>query len=166
MQTSQAFVREVGAKYGIRAACAGSVNEATKDADVVVTTTPARSPIVMNQDIREGVHINAIGADAPGKEELDPMILKRAKIVIDNWEQSSHGGEINVPFSKGIIARKDIHGDIGEIVTGKKKGREKRFNSLIVGDQLIVEPTAKSAIPWRVIRNSLVCIPAKSCPAK
>ncbi|MEM2896082.1 MAG: ornithine cyclodeaminase family protein, partial [Candidatus Bathyarchaeia archaeon] len=66
---------------------------------------------------------NCIGADAPGKQELDPTILKRAKIVIDDWDQASHGGEINVPLAKGIIEKKDIWAEIGEICVGLKQGR-------------------------------------------
>lgn len=100
--------------------------EAVQGADIIATTTPVKSPIVMNDWVSEGVHINAIGADAPGKQELDPKILKRAKIVIDNWEQASHSGEINVPLSKGILAREDIHAELGEIVSGKKSGRTSR----------------------------------------
>ena len=52
------------------------------------------------------------------------------------------------------------------LVIREKEGKEKRFSSFTVGDQLIVEPTAKSATPCRRMRNSFVCIPAKSCPAK
>ena len=69
------------------------------------------------------MHINAIGADAKGKQELDPGILKKARIVVDAWEQASHSGEINVPLEKGELSKEDIYADIGEIVTGNKKGR-------------------------------------------
>lgn len=100
--------------------------EAVQGADIIVTTTPVKSPIVMNDWVSEGVHINAIGADAPGKQELDPEILKRARIVIDNWEQASHSGEINVPISKGMLAREDVYAELGEIVSGKKSGRTSR----------------------------------------
>ena len=54
------------------------------DSDVIVTTTPSRSPLVVDDWIHEGTHINAIGADAPGKEELDPAILKRAMVIVDD----------------------------------------------------------------------------------
>jgi len=91
-----------------------------------VTTTPARKPILMNDWVSKGMHINAIGADAPGKQELDPQILTRAKIVVDDVEQAIHGGEINVPLSEGAIARGDIYADLGEVVTGKKPGRTSR----------------------------------------
>ncbi len=95
------------------------------DCDILVTTTPSREPIVMNEWISEGTHINAIGADAPGKEELDPKILKRAKVVVDDLPQASHSGEVNVPLAKGIILEKDIFCELGEVVTGRKKARTK-----------------------------------------
>src|SRR5574341_25141 len=95
------------------------------DCDILVTTTPSREPIVMSEWIAEGTHINAIGADAPGKEELDPKILKRARVVVDDIPQASHSGEVNVPLSKKIITEKDICCEIGEVVAGKKKGRIK-----------------------------------------
>ncbi len=91
--------------------------------EILVTVTPAREPIVKRKWILPGTHINAIGADAAGKEELEPEVLKEAKIVVDCWEQASHSGEINVPFKKGIIAKKDIYGELGEMVCGEKAGR-------------------------------------------
>jgi alanine dehydrogenase len=93
--------------------------------DILVTATPAREPVVKKEWIKPGTHINAIGADAEGKQELDPEILKIAKIVVDNFEQASHSGEINVPLAKGLIKKEDIFGELGEIVAGKKPGREK-----------------------------------------
>jgi len=92
--------------------------------DILVTATPSREPVVKKEWIRAGTHINAIGADAPGKEELDPEILKEAKIVVDCLEQAEHSGEINVPLEKGLIKKEDIFGELGEIVSGKKPARE------------------------------------------
>jgi len=92
--------------------------------DILVTTTPSRGPIVKKEWILPGTHINAIGADAEGKEELDPEILKKGKIVIDDWAQASHSGEINVPLKKGIISQKNIYACLEEIVAKKKIGRE------------------------------------------
>jgi alanine dehydrogenase len=91
------------------------------DSDVIVTTTPSTRPIVMNQWVKEGTHINAIGADAPGKEELDPAILERAAVFVDDPAQAVHSGEINVPFSKGLFTSGEIAGTLGEVVLGKKK---------------------------------------------
>ena len=70
------------------------------------------------------MHITCIGADAVGKEELDPVILQRAKIVVDDWAQASHSGEINVPLSRGLITKENVWAEIGEIVAGLKPGRQ------------------------------------------
>jgi alanine dehydrogenase len=79
--------------------------------------------LILDSWVSDGTHFNCIGADAPGKEELDPKILKRAKIIVDNYEQAFHSGEVNVPLSKGIIRKSDIWAELGEILTGKKAGR-------------------------------------------
>ena len=92
--------------------------------DILTTTTPSRIPIIKNDWVVPGMHINAVGADAEGKEELDPAILKRAKIIVDDWAQASHSGEINVPIAKGIITKNDIYGSLGEVVASIKVGRE------------------------------------------
>lgn len=102
---------------------AETIRECVESSDIIVTTTPSRKPIVQSQWIPEGVHINAIGADAPGKEELDPKILKKAKVVVDDLEQASHSGEINVPVVSGVFKLKSIYATLGEVVAGKKKGR-------------------------------------------
>jgi len=102
---------------------AASLQEAITQADILVTITPSRKPIVQDAWVKPGTHINAIGADAEGKEELEPAILKRARVVIDNWEQASHSGEINVPLAHGLLAREDLAGDVGQLVTGQIEGR-------------------------------------------
>lgn len=114
---------KVLAKEKIKIKRAAKIEEAVKK-DILVTTTPVRKPIIKREWVLPGTHINAIGADAAGKEELDPQILKDAKVFIDDWAQASHSGEINVPFSKGIITQKDIYGSLGEVVCGKLKGRK------------------------------------------
>lgn len=120
----KSFAMIAKSKFNLNVQCAKSVEDAVRNADIVTTTTPVRTPIVKAEYIRRGTHINAFGADASGKQELKPEILRQSRIVIDNWEQASHSGEINVPLSKGVITRQDIYGDIGEIITGKKQARQ------------------------------------------
>jgi len=91
------------------------------DSDVIVTTTPSRSPVVRGEWVHEGTHINAIGADAPGKEELEPELLKRAMVIVDDPTQAIHSGEINVPIRNGLFSPAEIAGTLGEVVLGLKK---------------------------------------------
>jgi alanine dehydrogenase len=86
--------------------------------DVISTTTPSREPILKREWIKDGAHINAIGADAEGKQELESDILADANVIVDDWEQCSHSGEINVPVAEGVLSEEVVHGDLSSVVTG------------------------------------------------
>jgi alanine dehydrogenase len=120
---SQALADELGTTFGVKARAAGGVAEAVTDRDIVVTTTPSRTPVVKREWVSAGTHVNAIGADAAGKQELDPAILAGAKVVVDDWAQASHSGEINVPLARGDLMPEGVYGCLGDIVAGKKPGR-------------------------------------------
>jgi len=100
----------------------GSIAEAAA-CDVVSTTTPVRDPIVPRDAVGDRTHINAMGADAEGKHELADGVLLDAKLVIDDHEQCTHSGEINVPFTDGTLTDDDIHAELGDIVVGNAPGR-------------------------------------------
>jgi alanine dehydrogenase len=119
---AEEFCRLCRERHGIEAQAADPA-EVVRSADILTTVTPVRKPIVRDEWVRPGTHINAIGADAPGKQELETAVLRRARIIIDNWDQASHSGEINVPLGEGAISREDLAGDIGELLTGRCEGR-------------------------------------------
>ena len=157
-KAAEAFVSEAKNKTSqCRITVVGNEAEAVHEADIVVTTTPSKKPLVFETWVSEGTHFNCIGADAPLKEELDPAILKRAKIVVDDWEQASHSGEINVPFSKGILSRKDVWAELGDIIVGTKAGRTSSneitiFDStgLAIQDAATVDLVYKKAISRKI----------------
>jgi alanine dehydrogenase len=107
--------------YKLEALVSPRMDAVTMNSDIVVATTPSRAPLV--NCVSPGTHINAIGADAPGKQEINPQILKQAKVVVDDWTQASHSGEINVPISQKQMTKRDVHALLGDIVAGKKRGR-------------------------------------------
>src|SRR5262249_42290019 len=98
--------------------------ERASGADIVCTATPSRTPILPRESAAPAAHINALGADAPGKQELDPRILWSAKVVIDDWEQATESGEVNVPLHHGDYQRQQIHGTLGEVLAEKKSARQ------------------------------------------
>ncbi|MBM4285672.1 MAG: ornithine cyclodeaminase family protein [Deltaproteobacteria bacterium] len=120
---ARTLMEEVAASYGVATRLAPTPQETARAADILITATPSCQPLVLREWVRPGTHINAVGADAAGKQELDPNLLRVATIVVDDWAQASHSGEINVPLSRGEIAPGDIYGSLGEIVAGKKPGR-------------------------------------------
>ena len=119
---SRAAVDRLGQSLPYLSIKSCSVQEAAA-CDIVCTLTPSRSPIVKREWIRPGTHINAVGADAPGKQELEPSILKEATVVVDDLTQASHSGEINVPIEKGLYSVNEVYGTLAEVIVGRKKGR-------------------------------------------
>ncbi|WP_410765711.1 ornithine cyclodeaminase family protein [Haloferax sp. DFSO60] len=113
------FIDAFEDEFDIRA---GSIEEAAQ-CDVLSTVTPVENPIVPREAVGEHTHINAMGADAEGKHELADEVLLDAKLVIDDHAQTTHSGEINVPYHEGVLTDDDIFGAIGEIVVGDKDGR-------------------------------------------
>ncbi len=107
--------------YELETKISTDIDDITTNVDILTTTTSSRRPLVNN--VSPGTHINAIGADAEGKQEINPRILRKAKVIIDDWAQATHSGEINVPLKKRRLFRKHIYGTLGEIAAGKKEGR-------------------------------------------
>ena len=95
----------------------------TAASDIVCTLTPTREPYLKREWIVPGTHINAVGADAEGKEELEPSILKEAMVVVDDLRQASAAGEINVPVAKKLFSVYEVYGTLADIVVGRKPGR-------------------------------------------
>ncbi|WP_435348247.1 ornithine cyclodeaminase family protein [Haloarchaeobius sp. HRN-SO-5] len=115
----QRFVDRYDDQFDVRG---GSISEAGH-CDVLSTVTPVESPIVSADDLGDHTHVNAMGADAEGKHELADEVLLAAKLVIDDYKQCTHSGEINVPWNEGLLDDDDLYGEIGEIVTGHREGR-------------------------------------------
>ncbi|MFP4591291.1 MAG: ornithine cyclodeaminase family protein [Halobacteriales archaeon] len=116
---AEAFADRFADRFDVRV---GTVAEAA-GCDVLSTVTPVRSPVVDRADVGEHTHINAMGADAEGKQELDPAILEDAYLAIDDHEQCTHSGEINVPYAAGRITDDDIDAELGDVVIGAVEGR-------------------------------------------
>jgi len=101
--------------------------EETAGCDIVCTATPSRGPIIYNEWIKAGAHINAIGADAPGKQELDPEILNNARVIVDDISQAMKSGEINVAVSRRQYDSERIKATLGQVISGQKRARENNF---------------------------------------
>ncbi|MBV8613518.1 MAG: hypothetical protein JOY66_07055 [Acetobacteraceae bacterium] len=124
-ETLEAFVATQAPRYpGLPIKGSTDLEAVVRGADVVVTVTPARAPIVRDEWVAPGTHIAALGADKSGDQELDPRIVQRARVFVDDIRQCRTDGEINVPLSQGLITEAHIAGEIGEIVTGRKQGRQ------------------------------------------
>jgi ornithine cyclodeaminase/alanine dehydrogenase len=116
---ADALAKELGGR-------AGSVEEAS-GADIVCASTPSRTPVVKRDWLAPHAHINAMGADAEGKQELEVAILKDAQVFIDEREQATHSGEINVPLHDGSYTEQELAGTLGQVIVGAKRADRSRL---------------------------------------
>ena len=92
------------------------------DSDIVTTLTPATEPFIYSDQIKQGMHLNGVGADSKTKIEFDPEVLKNARIFIDDFSQCVHSGELYRGLEKGIVASGDLI-SLGDVLLGKAEGR-------------------------------------------
>lgn len=103
---------------GIDATAVSSVEEALGQADVCVTITPATQPIVHASYVQAGSLVVALGADGPGKQELDPMLLARGSVFVDVLEQAAAAGELQHALRQSLMEIEDVRGNLGDVVAG------------------------------------------------
>ncbi len=113
-----AAARELAADLGWRA---GDAADAL-GCDVVTLVTPGYEPVVSEDKLRPGMHINALGADGPGKAEVEPGAVVRCELYCDEWHQASHGGELTGVVGAGLVSRQQVT-ELGEVLTGASTGR-------------------------------------------
>jgi alanine dehydrogenase len=147
------FAKTASKLYGFDVEAVETAQEAVNNVDVIVTTTPSRKPLISADWISPGTHINAMGADAPSKQELETRLLLKSRIIIDSWDQASHSGEINVPVSQGVIKQKDIHAKLGDVVIGKETGREGDEITIFDSTGLAVQDVVTAGLIYRRARE-------------
>lgn len=102
-----------------------SPSEAVRGSDILVTSTTSTSPVFSGRDLKPGTHINAIGAFRPDMRETDDETILRARIVVDTFEGClSEAGDLLIPMAEGKLLKEAIYGDLGDLVTGRKVGRQ------------------------------------------
>lgn len=113
---------------------APSIEAAASQADLIITATASRKPLLRAEWLKPGVHITAVGSDEPGKQELYPEVLQQADIiVVDSYEQCAVAGELCHALAAGLITRADVRGELADLVTGQTAGRT-RSDEITVAD--------------------------------
>jgi alanine dehydrogenase len=99
------------------------IQHTTEEADIIITATPSRQPIIKKEWVKPGTHLSCVGADMEGKQEIDENLFSAARVFVDDVTQAVHVGETEIPFKKGMIAKDDIIAEIGSVILGKTPGR-------------------------------------------
>jgi ornithine cyclodeaminase len=125
MPEAERFAERVRRELGIQDVGASDLESAVKTADIVVTVTAARQPLVLREWVQPGTHISAMGSDAPGKQELDVSLVASARLFTDLVEQSVTLGEFEAAIKESLIRQEDICA-LGAVIDGSARGRIER----------------------------------------
>jgi len=126
-QAAERCVQEMRGKGRIPAdlKIASSPAEAAREADVICTATTSKTPVFADEDLKPGVHVNAVGSFTPQMQEIPEQTVRRARLVVCSREAClAEAGDLIIPIVKGLITEGDIYAELGEIAAGIRPGRE------------------------------------------
>lgn len=120
-EVKERFVVEMGEELGLSIRQVKNHQEAVEGAEIIVTATVAHEVLVRQEWVSPGAFIASVGS----YPELDPRIIFDAdKVLVDSWAQNKHRGELSVLVEEGKFSDKDLYGEVGEVVAGKRTGRD------------------------------------------
>ena len=128
------FVDNIKMKLDLDINVCETPQEAVNLSEIIITTTPSKSPIIKADWLKKGLHITAMGSDAEQKNELDPNIIKDCDVYIpDNQLQTSILGELNHAIKAGLINPESKYNDLGKVIIDPNLGR-KNIDDITIAD--------------------------------
>jgi alanine dehydrogenase len=125
------FAKALAAELAIPVTVVSDLSNAVQKSDICITCTTSREPLLGPQDVAPGTFVAAVGADNPEKQELQPELIARSKLVADLLEQCAVIGDLHHALDAGVISLADVHAELGEVVAGRKPGRESNSEIII-----------------------------------
>lgn len=119
----QQFADELAEGLSIDIEPVSDLRTAVRQSDICVTCTPSQQYFVKEDFVAPGTFIAAVGADNSDKQELEPALLSRSKVVVDLLEQCATIGELHHAIDAGALTRDEVYGELGEVIAGSKLGR-------------------------------------------
>ncbi len=155
-QRAQDFARRIGPSHAFPVVGAGSVEEALKGADIVMTVTTSSEPVLRREWLAEGAHINAVGACAPQAREIDSATMAAAKIFVDRREATfAESGDYLIAAAEGAVGPDSIRAELGEVLIGAAPGRTSSEEiTLFEALGLAVEDLACARLLYRVAQQA------------
>jgi ornithine cyclodeaminase len=149
------YAREMSEYLSVPVHGSASPEEAVREADLVVTVTPSREPIVESGWLKDGVTVVAVGSDGPEKQELAVEVLGDAdKVVVDSRAQCLGLGEAHHAVKAGVLTPETLHGELGEVLLGRCAGREGQERIVVDLTGVGAQDAAMAGVVWRRLAGS------------
>jgi len=124
---AKAFAKEMAGFHSIPndVRVAETAREACENADIICAATTSKTPVFEDKDVKPGTHVSAVGSYTPDMQEIPAETVLRAKVVVDARTASlEEAGDIIQPLRAGLFDESHIHAELGEIILGRKTGRQ------------------------------------------
>jgi len=150
-ERARAFAARSGKQFAFPVEAAGSVEEAVREADLVVTATSSATPVLRRDWVAKGAHLNVIGASLPDRREVDGATVAAASLFVDRRESTEkEAGDYLLALQEGAIAAGHIQAELGDLLLGRHRGRTSRDEiTLFKSLGLAVEDLAAAALVYR-----------------
>ena len=119
---SEYCASEMQREYGLRIE-PSDMNTCISEADVVCACTSSPSPLFDGHFLREGMHLNLVGAFRPDTREVDTEAIRRSQVFVESYGVSSEAGELRIPIEEGVITSAHVISDLHELLTKRRIGR-------------------------------------------
>ena len=120
---AEAMAARARARLGVEVEATKDLRQALTASDVCVTCTPSCDALVAAADVAPGTFLAAVGADAHGKQELEAALMVSSTVVVDVLAQCLEIGELQHAVAHGLLAPRDVHAELGDVVAGRRPGR-------------------------------------------
>lgn len=133
-----AFATAIGGA-DLRVTQAKSISAAIDGADICITCTTSKQPILTQAMQLTGCFVAAVGADNPEKSEIEPALMARGRILVDDLEQCVTGADLAHALKAGAVSRERVHADLADLASGHRNGRES-------ADELVIFDSSGSGV--------------------
>jgi len=154
--SAQTFANEMQPHCAILIEPVETAAAAVRGADIIVTATTSRDPVLNREWISSGAHINAIGTYSPKAREVDTATIVAATMFVDRRESAlNEAGDYLIPANEGAIGPEHIRADLGEVLTGVHPGRTSPGEiTLFKSLGLAIEDLAAAALVYQKAREA------------
>ena len=120
---AESYAEEMAEDLGITVTPVDDLAAAVGASDICVTCTPSKEYFLEQEWVLAGAFVAAVGADSPGKQEIDPRLMASSAVVVDILEQCANVGELHHAIAAGLMDGDDVHAELGQIIAGQRPGR-------------------------------------------
>lgn len=100
-----------------------ATEEGARQADIIVTVTSSRTPVIKREWLKAGTHLCCMGADMEGKQEVEESVVADARVFCDDLAKAATLGEVKTAINNGVIRPEQLAGELGQVIAGELAGR-------------------------------------------